>query len=180
MENGSVGSQDGSMGKNGSVSHSVGNGVGKDGSVSNGVGEGSVDNGGVDNRGVGNNVGGSVSNHGSGSVVGLARVGDLGNVTALSVGVVGHGLGPAVGQGHGVLTAGGVAVTVLVLGKFGAGVVVGHAVLVGVDGGLVGVDLRGVGRGVGGGVLGHGGGGQEGKGKGDLEFVLVRIFYHTV
>ena len=53
--------------------------------------------------------------------------------------------------------------------ELGSGVVIGHAVLVGVHGSLVGVDLWGVGRGVGGGVLGHGGGGQEGKGKGDLE-----------
>ena len=53
--------------------------------------------------------------------------------------------------------------------ELGSGVVIGHAVLVGVHGGLVGVDGGGGTVGRGGGVLGHGGGGEEGKGKGDLE-----------
>ena len=52
--------------------------------------------------------------------------------------------------------------------ELGSGVVISHAVLVGVHGGLVGVDRGGtVGRG--GDVLAHGGGDKEGEHDGGLE-----------
>ena len=154
--------KEGPVGNNGSVGDGNGSVSNSDGSVSDGVDKGSVDEGsGVDEGSVGNHGpvshDGSVGNGGSGSVGRGAGVGHLGNVAAVSVSVVGHGLGPAVGQTYGVLAAGGVAITVLVLGKVGAGVVVVDAVLVGVHGGLVGV------HGGGGGVLGQGGGHQGGE-----------------
>ena len=104
----------------------------------------SKDGAGSKDRGVGNNWG--VGNGGSGSIGGNSLVGHFGDVAAVGVShVVVDVLDPAVGQGHPVGAAGGVAVTLLVLTEVGAAVVVGHAVLVGVDGGAVG----GVGGGVG-------------------------------
>ena len=47
-------------------------------------------------------------------VLGLARVADVSNISAVGVSnLVGHGLGPAVGQHHGVRAAGGVPISVL-------------------------------------------------------------------
>ena len=96
----------------------------------------SKDGAGSKDRGVGNNWG--VGNGGSGSIGGNSLVGHFGDVAAVGVShVVVDVLDPAVGQGHPVGAAGGVAVTLLVLPEVGTAVVVGHAVLVGVDGGLV-------------------------------------------
>ena len=107
------------------------------------------------NRSVSNNWG--VGNGGSGSIGGHALVGHVGDVATVSIShVVVDVLDPAVGQGHPVGAAGGVAVTLLVLTEVGAAVVVGHAVLVGVDGGAVG-----------GGVGGGGGVGHSNRGVGD-------------
>ena len=97
----------------------------------------SKDGAGSKDRGVGNNWG--VGNGGSGSIGGNSLVGHFGDVAAVGVShVVVDVLDPAVGQGHPVGAAGGVAVTLLVLTEVGAAVVVGNAVLVGVNGGAVG------------------------------------------
>ena len=96
-------------------------GVGDDGSVGN-------------NRSV---VGGAVVSR-SRTVGGHALVGHVGDVAAVGIGhVVVDVLHPAVGQSHSVGAAGGVAVPLLLLTEVGAAVVVGNAVLVGVDGGLL-------------------------------------------
>ena len=113
----------------------------------------SKDGAGSKDRGVGNNWG--VGNGGSGSIGGNSLVGHFGDVAAVGVShVVVDVLDPAVGQGHPVGAAGGVAVTLLVLTEVGAAVVVGNAVLVGVNGGAVS------------GVGGGGGMGQSNRGVG--------------
>ncbi len=51
---------------------------------------------------------------GNWSVLGLARVADVSNISAVGVSnLVGHGLGPAVGQHYGVRAASGVTISVL-------------------------------------------------------------------
>ena len=72
------------------------------------------------------------------TIAGHSLVADIGHISAVGVShVVVDVLDPAVGQGHAVGAAGGVAVPLLLLPKVGAAVVVGHGVLVGVDGGLL-------------------------------------------
>merc|ERR1719278_1371238 len=71
-------------------------------------------------------------------VLSLARVGHLGNVSAVGIShVVVDSLDPAVGEVDGVGAGGGVAVAGLVGAESSLAVVVGHGVDVGVDGGLV-------------------------------------------
>ena len=91
--------------------------------------------------------GGGLVGRGRG-VLGLAGVGDIGDVSAVGIGdVVGDGLDPAVGKVDGVGAGGGVSVPVLAGVEPGAGVVIGDGVVVGVHGGLVIGGGRGVGRG---------------------------------
>merc|ERR1711949_60100 len=102
--------------------------------LSDNDGGGVSDNGSVDsvgNRGV-DSVGGHAD---SGAVAGLAGVGHVLDDAVAVVGV-GDGLHAAVGQVDGVAAGGGVSVPLLLLGEVGAAVVVGHAVVVGVDRGL--------------------------------------------
>ena len=147
--NGSMSNSDGTVSNNGSVGNSNGSVGHSNGSMGHSHGA------------VGNN--GGMGHSRSGSVGGDTVIGDIGDIAASSVShVVVDGLSAAVGQGHGVGAGGGVAVPVLVLGKVGAAVVVVHAVLVGVHGGLV-VDDGG------GGVLGQGTGNQGRQNKGDLQ-----------
>ena len=107
---------------------------------------------------------------GGGIVVGLSGVGNIGNVSTVGISnLVVDGLDPAVGKVDGVGSGGGVTVTVLAGVEGGAGVVIGHGVVVSVDGGLVSVDgggLVGGGRGVPvpGGVVS---GGHSGEGEND-------------
>ena len=120
-----------------------------------GVGSGGVDglSGGV--GGLGGNV-----------RLDISRVGDIGDVAGVGVGnVVPHSLDAAVGESHGVLAVGGVAIPGLVLLEVGAGVVVVDGVGVVVDGGAVLVGGAGVGGGVGGNGAGRGGGGGSGQEK---------------
>ena len=164
--NGSMSNSDGTVSNNGSVGNSNGSVGHSNGSMGHSHGA------------VGNN--GGMGHSRSGSVGGDTVIGDIGDIAASSVShVVVDGLSAAVGQGHGVGAGGGVAVPVLVLGKVGAAVVVVHAVLVRVHGGLV-VDDGG------GGVLGQGTGNQGRQNKGDLQnksncisyFPIANLFFY--
>ena len=113
--------------------------------------------------------GGGVGDNGGSSVVGLSLIGHISNIAIIVVGMVLDVLDPAVGKVDGVGSGGGVTVTVLAGVEGGAGVVIGHGVVVSVDGGLVSVDgggLVGGGRGVPvpGGVVS---GGHSGEGEND-------------
>ena len=96
---------------------------------------------------------------GSGRVLSLSLVGDLGNVAVVIVDVVVDVLDPAVGKSNGVraLT---LACAIVGLGgvEVGVGVVVSDGVLVGVGGDLIGVHLDGGSVVGGGGVVDNGGG----------------------
>jgi hypothetical protein len=128
----------------------VGSGSRNVGGWSRGVGSGGRD---VGSRGRG------VGRLAVGGVGGLTSIDNISHVAAVGVGhLVVDGLEAAVGEGHRVGAAGGVAVTVLTSVDLYAVVVV-HGVVVGVDGrGIVGGLLVG-GRGVGsrGGDVGSGG-----------------------
>ncbi len=102
---------------------------------------------------------------GGGAVGGGARVGHIGDVARVGVvHTVGHSLDAAVGESDVVLALGGIAITSLVLGKVGAGVVVVDGVGILVDGG----GIRGVAGAVGGRGAGGGGkGGSEDRGEDD-------------
>ncbi len=89
-----------------------------------------------------------------GAVVGLARVGDVGNVARVGiVDVVLHSLDAAIGQSDVVLSLGGVPIAGLAGSEVGAGIVVMDGVSVLVMGGLLVVGSS-VARGVGGGTVG--------------------------
>ncbi len=111
--------------------------------------DGRMGNNGMDGCGVvdgGGMVRGGAVGGGVGRRVGLARVGDVGDIPrVLVVHVVGHGLDAAVGQGHVVLALHSVAVPLLAVAEVGAGVLVVDAVLEGVVGRLVVVGLGMVG-----------------------------------
>ena len=104
-------------------------------------------------------------------VPGLSGVGHIGHVAVVPVHHVGHGLQPAIREGHAVAALGAVPVPALVLLELGAAVVIRHGVGVAVHGGLAVVRL-GIG---GGGAIGWAdnsamsGGGQTGEGKEGLE-----------
>ena len=68
---------------------------------------------------------------GSRSVVGGARVLDIGNIAGVLIShSIGHSLDAAVGEGNVVLTTGGVAITLLALAEVYAGVFILDTVLV--------------------------------------------------
>ena len=107
----------------------------------------------TDHRRTGNSVGENRSSDGVGNRCGnnvreegLAIVGDLGDVSIDVVGVVVDMLDPAIRQTDRVVAlSGGSAIVRLLSVETGSGVVVGHGVLVGVGGDLVGVDRNSVG-----------------------------------
>ena len=119
---------------------------------------------------MGNGMRGSLV--GSGSVVGGARVLDIGNITRVLIGHgVGHSLDAAVRKGNMVLSLGGVAIAGLLLAKVGARVVIldGVGVLVGGRLGVVTAmgGVTGVGR--------HAGGHSDEGGEGGDEEVHDEI-----
>ena len=123
----------------------------------NGAGDGNRGSMSNNRAGMGNNRGGN-----SGSVSGGARVGDLSDVAAVSVGVVVDSLDAAVGEGDAVGTGGDVAIPLLLLVELGTAVVVSYAIVVGVDGRGVRVDgSSGVHNGS---VVDKGGGVDDGSG----------------
>merc|ERR1719187_2370444 len=109
----------------------------------------------VDGTGNSNGMGNSVGNGNSLGVNSLAVVGDSGDVSLNVVGSVGHVLGAAVRESHGVRSSPGSGSVVSLLSlEVGAGVVVGNGILELVGGDLVRVHLcNGVGNR---GVIGRG------------------------
>ena len=83
-----------------------------------------------------------------GLVLGLSLVPDIGNVARVGIGnIVGHNLGAAIGKSNTVLPVGGVVITVLVLGKVGARVVISHSIAILVDSrAIVGLSMSTMGR----------------------------------
>jgi hypothetical protein len=91
-------------------------------------------------------VGGPRSIGGGGSLVSGLVLGVLGNTLVAHISIVaglvisnsvGDNLGPAVGKGDTVRSAGGISVALLVLGKVDMGVVIGNSIAVGVGSRLV-------------------------------------------
>jgi hypothetical protein len=73
-----------------------------------------------------------------GSIVGLTLVFDISDVSRVGIGnAVGHNLGAAIGKSHAVLASGSITITVLVLGKVGARVVISNSIAVSVDSGTI-------------------------------------------
>merc|ERR1719223_27793 len=81
--------------------------------------------------------GSSLVSRGS-SIVGLSRVLNISNISAVGISnLVVDGLGPAVREGYLVGSGGGVSITVLPGAELGARVVISNSVVVGVHSGLI-------------------------------------------
>ena len=112
--------------------------------------------------GIGSNRGGGGSIGLSLGVLSCSLIGDLSNISTVTVDGVGHLLESAIGKCDVVRTTGGISLPGLFLTVVVAGVVILHGPVEGVLGGLIGVlwGSRGVARGVRGGC--SGGNSQEG------------------
>ena len=73
-----------------------------------------------------------------GSIVGFTLVFDISNIARVSIGnIVGHNLGTAIGKSHAVLAVGSITITVLILSKAGARVVISNSIAILVDSGAI-------------------------------------------
>jgi hypothetical protein len=123
------------------------------------------------------------------SVGGGLVLGVLGNTLVAHVSIVarlvvgdgvGDNLGPAVGKGDAVRSAGRVSAACLVLGKVHLGVVVGDSITVVVSGGLIvfdGLPVGGPGGVRGGGVVGASNGHEGSEGEDELkeEYIILTL-----
>merc|ERR1712106_883151 len=130
---------------------------------------GMVGRGGMDNRGMNNR--GSMDNWGmiswssmdswSSSIAGNSFIGDILDVSRVSISAIVDNLSPAIRKSHPVAARGGVTISLLLLSEVISTVVVTHSILVGVDWGLIIHWL--------GGTIGHRGGRGSSDGSGEEE-----------
>merc|ERR1739838_681964 len=99
------------------------------------ISRGSMNNGGsMDNRGM---ISWSSMGSWSSSIAGNSFIGDILDVSRVSISAIVDKLSPAIRKSHPVAARGGVAISLLLLSKVISTVVVTHSILVGVHWGLI-------------------------------------------
>merc|ERR1712106_616909 len=123
-----------------------------------------ISRGGMYNRGSMNNrgmVGRSSMDSWSSSIAGNSLIGDILDVSRVSISAIVDNLSPAIRKSHPVAARGGVTISLLLLSKVISTVVVTHSILVGIHWGLIIHWL--------GGTIGHRGGRGSSDGSGEEE-----------